>query len=260
MLTIFRTPNQQEEDQKMKGKNAEQIFKNLQQKYVDNCLSKNVEGSIIKVHAYEPTQNDIDLGLIDIDTKELAAYYDLFQIEHKEMHILEKIGSFDGFLVVKCMETFINEDLGKDKQLIRTLRIYDLDNNYQLLDSILLEQIKAYSYNPQMQRAHTSVLQNGHVIYFFRRIVDSEAKTVMQMYSYNMIEKKSQMMEERHHTYFDKHKSAREKQPILSKLKGYCFEEKDNHPQFVSFSQEIGNINHESDCDHSFLANFFIIK
>ena len=50
VLTIFRTPNQQEEDQKMKGKNAEQIFKNLQQKYVDNCLSKNVEGAIIKVH------------------------------------------------------------------------------------------------------------------------------------------------------------------------------------------------------------------
>lgn len=114
----------------MRGKNADQIFKNLQQKYVDKCLSKKVEGSTIKVHAYEPTQSDIDLGLIDLDQSYLNAYYDMFKIEHKEMHILEKIGSFDGFLIVKCIETFINEDLGKDKQLIRTLRIYDLENNY----------------------------------------------------------------------------------------------------------------------------------
>ena len=114
----------------MKGRNAEQIFKNFQHKFVDKCLSKKVSGSTIKVHAYEPTESDIDMGVIDLDKKELDAYYDLFQIENKEIHILEKIGSFEGFLLVKCIETFINEDLGKDKQLIRTLRIYDLNFNY----------------------------------------------------------------------------------------------------------------------------------
>lgn len=117
---------------------------------MDKCLSKKVSASTIKVHSYEPTQYDIDMGIIDIDKKELGAYYDLFQIEKKEMHILEKIGSFEGFLIIKCVESFINEDLGKDKQLIRTLRIYDLNNDYQLLESIALEQILGYNYDEKM--------------------------------------------------------------------------------------------------------------
>jgi hypothetical protein len=130
------------------------------------------------------------------------------------MHILEKIGSFEGFLLVKCIETFINEDLGGDKQLIRTLRIFDLENNYQLLDSILMEQIQGYTYNAQMQRAHTSVLQNGHLIYFFRRIKEN-GKTSTQLYSYNMIEKKRQVAERKTQAYFKKHKTPRKKRPIL---------------------------------------------
>lgn len=57
----------------MKGKNAEQIFKNLQKNYVDKCLSKNVSGTTIKVHAYEPNHCDIEMGILDIDIKLLDA-------------------------------------------------------------------------------------------------------------------------------------------------------------------------------------------
>jgi hypothetical protein len=69
----------------------------------------------------------------------MSTYIELFKIVHKEFHILEKIGSFEGFLIVKCIEQFIDEKLGGKQMLIRTLRIYDLENNYQLLDIILLE-------------------------------------------------------------------------------------------------------------------------
>lgn len=87
----------------------------------------------------------------------------------------------------------------------------------------MLEQIQGYTYNAHMQRAHTSVLQNGHVIYFFSRIKEN-GKTLMQMFSYNMIEKKRQLLEKKHQTYFKKHKTPRKNLPIYKKMNGYCFE------------------------------------
>jgi hypothetical protein len=94
---------------------------------------------VIKIRPYEIKEKDIDSGLIDIPKESLSVYYNLFDISHKEVHIIEKIGSFEGFLIVKVMENFIDETLGGKKMQLRTLRIYDLENNYQLLDSILLE-------------------------------------------------------------------------------------------------------------------------
>ena len=73
-------------------------------------------------------------------------YIDLFNLEKKDIHIVEKKGSFERFLIVKCMETFIG-DMGKDKNLIRTLRIMDPDNHFKMMDQIILEQIPAYHYN-----------------------------------------------------------------------------------------------------------------
>jgi hypothetical protein len=42
-------------------------------------------------------------------------------------------------MIIKVMESFIDESLGGKKMLIRSLRIFDLENGYQLLDTILLE-------------------------------------------------------------------------------------------------------------------------
>jgi len=98
-----------------------------------------VDGSVIKVRCYHPTVKDIDQGVIDVPKSCIDSYYDLFKMEHKEQHIIEKIGSFEGFLIVKVMESFIDESLGGKKMLIRSLRIFDLENDYQLLDTILLE-------------------------------------------------------------------------------------------------------------------------
>jgi hypothetical protein len=92
----------------------------------------------------------------------------LFELQKKDIHIVEKKGSFERFLIVKCIESFIG-GIGGRKNMIRTLRIINPDDNFELLDEIILEQIPAYTYNPQLQRNHTSILQNGHTIFFFRR-------------------------------------------------------------------------------------------
>lgn len=43
-------------------------------------------------------------------------------------------------------------------------------------------------------------------------------------------------------------------------MTGYCFESKANPHQYLSFSQEIGRIQHDSENDHAFLSNFYIIQ
>lgn len=73
------------------------------------------------------------------------------------MHIIEKKGSYERFLLVKCMESFIG-NVGEDKNIIRTLRIYNPDYDFELMDEIILEQIPAFTYNEQVQRNHTSIL------------------------------------------------------------------------------------------------------
>jgi len=92
------------------------------------------------------------------------------------------------------METFIGH-MGNDKNLIRTLRIINPDDDFNMMDQVILEQIPAYTYNDQVQRNHTSILQNGHNIYFFRRekYHKDETKQVMQLYKYNLMEKKRQV-------------------------------------------------------------------
>lgn len=134
----------------MKGKKASDIYHKFQKQYVQQCLKHDIVGQVIKVRCYHPTKKDIDQGVIDLPYESIDTYHDLFKIESKEQHIIEKICSFEGFLLVHVMESFIDEELGKDKMILRTLRIYDLDNHYQLLDTILLEQIKAYTFNAQI--------------------------------------------------------------------------------------------------------------
>ena len=113
-----------------------------------------------------------------------------------------------------------------------------------------------------MQRAHTSILQNGHTIYFFRRI-KKDNKSVMQMFSYNMIERKRQLLEEETQAYFKKHKEERIKLSVLKMMNGYCFEEEENLNRYIQFSQEISDCSYDSEvlsCDHSFLSKFYVIN
>jgi hypothetical protein len=72
--------------------------------------------------------------------------------------------------------------------LIKTLRIYDPQNNFALLDEILLEQVKVYSHNSQVKRNHISYLQNGFKIYFFRRMnkIEKPGSTKLVLFSYDI--------------------------------------------------------------------------
>lgn len=88
----------------------------------------------------------------------------------------------------------------------------------------------------------------------------------MQLFSYNMIERKRQIMEERYKTYFNTNKEVRPKKIVMKKLKGYFFEEeKEGFNSYIQFSQEINFDNmkldhHTKSSDHAFLSNFYVIK
>ena len=55
------------------------------------------------------------------------------------------------------MESFIG-GMGGDKNIIRTLRIINPDNDFEIMDQIILEQIPAYTFNEQLKRNNTSIL------------------------------------------------------------------------------------------------------
>jgi hypothetical protein len=101
-------------------------------------------------------KKDIKRGVITLP-EDMPSYIDMFELLKKDIHIVEKKGSFERFLIVKCMESFIG-GIGGDKNIIRTLRIINPDNNFEVMDQIILEQIPAYTYNEKLQRKHTSIL------------------------------------------------------------------------------------------------------
>ena len=53
-------------------------------------------------------------------------------------------------MVVKTIESFV-KGMNSNKNLIKTIRLYDCANNYTLLDSILLEQVRVFTYNEKVQ-------------------------------------------------------------------------------------------------------------
>ena len=108
-------------------------------------MKKDVEGFTIKIRSYQVKTEDKNRGIISMP-ENIPDYIDLFNMEKKDIHVVEKKGSFERFLIVKCMETFIGH-MGKDKNLIRTLRIMDPDNDFKMMDQIILEQIPAYHFN-----------------------------------------------------------------------------------------------------------------
>lgn len=95
-------------------------------------------------------------------------FINLFRIERKFIQIIEAVDRRESYLMVKTTESFIGK-VGGGKNLIKTLRFYDSYNNFRLLDEILLEQVKCYTLNKQIDTNFISVIQNGFTLYFWRR-------------------------------------------------------------------------------------------
>jgi len=88
---------------------------------------------------------------------------------------METRQAFDSYLIVKTVETHIGRTGGR-KTVIKTLRLYDCNHHYHIMDELLLEQINSWTFNEKVQQNHTFILQNGFKLYFFRRERDQPNK------------------------------------------------------------------------------------
>mmetsp|Transcript_19633 Transcript_19633/g.30276 ORF Transcript_19633/g.30276 Transcript_19633/m.30276 type:complete len:223 (-) Transcript_19633:1477-2145(-) len=212
------------------------------------------------MRGYKYTKADVDDGSIWFPTnKGHKKHTDMFAVIRRHFEILESDTSDDFYIIVKTIEQFYN-GFGGSSNIIKVIKIFDPQNNFELIDEILVEKINCWNYYNEPTQMYNFVytLNRGLKLYFFRRINSEKhpKKKCLQLYRYDLEAKIKQATntednQDKIMNFFSmasKNKGANDPTArYFKKVKPYCFEENrevgdlftmQNHIAFGQFLNE----------------------